>query len=1026
MYYLRLINPAYLTATLFFVVCAGYFYTFIRDITTEIRSKIYREYLLSGLCIVLACLFYGFMTFAKTPELSRFFWIIAYISYFMFLPVWIRFTTNMYTIKQPLTRFVHRYVFLGISAVFSVLIIFYDNVNFRHTVVGTQFYFENSLFFQIIGVYVFVLCIIVVTSHIRWWVQSDVKRQRIQQRTFVLLTITLAPLGYVTDFIIPAFTAFTITPLVSVLLFPASMHLYLSMRKNKTMNITVPNVAEYIFKSVTIPVLVFDHKNNIQLENAAAVDFFGASCIGKNIKTIIKYKFLDKAVEIMGVPIESKKGFRICDILFTVENDKYGEALCKVVILKDITELRESINSATHELALQLNREKEMSKALTAANQAKSNFLANMSHEIRTPMNVIIGLTEVLLEEGTPPKSTADYLKKINKAGSTLLGLINDILDISKIESKKFIIEPAKYDLAALLNDVITISIIKKEDKPINFVLETSGELFTHVIGDDLRVKQVLINLLSNAFKYTREGSVTLQIHCAYTGEGFVHFTFKIIDTGVGMRPEDIGKLFSDYNQVDTQANRAIEGTGLGLSIAKGLADLMGGTISVESIYGEGSVFTFTLQQGFVNNDHITPETLEQLRNFTYIEHKPETKIKPLDLHRARVLVVDDSPTNLDVARGVLHKYKMQVDCVTNGPDAINTIKTANPTYHAIFMDHMMPGMDGIETTQRIRSLGIKYAQNIPIIALTANALSGNEELFLGKGFNAFLSKPINTVKLDGIVREWVLPAVGDGFVDDGLDEGGWQGGLPLVEATLPDNRYVLVVDDSPTNLTVAVGVFGKLNIKPICITNGKTAIERITAGKPVYDAIFMDYMMPDLNGLETLKQIRALDTDYAKNIPVYALSGKDDEGSEQFFLDEGFNAYITKPLNTQKINVLLDKNGIFQVSPLPGINTVAALLLYDGDVDLLTTVLRSFAKNIPAQLSRMVTITAENLPRYAIDIHTIKGAASGIGAIEITRRAEKLEQSALSGNLDFVKERNADFVKDVKELIDEINIRFL
>ncbi|MCL2603565.1 MAG: response regulator [Defluviitaleaceae bacterium] len=1035
-----MINPAHVIATMFFVTCAGYLFTFLHDIANELRSKVYREYLTAGLCVVVACLFYGFMTLSRSEGLLRVFWTIAYIAYFMFLPLWIRFTANMITLKHKFTRFVYRRLLLWISVFLSAVILFYDNIVFRDTVMGTQFHYGDSAFFRFICVYVLVLCVFVFAAHIKWWTQSTMKRIRNQQRFFLLLTFAFAPAGFVTDFVVPAFTDFTVPPLVSILLFPASLHLFISMRRNKTMNITVPNVAAYIFKSVTIPALVLDHNNIVHLGNGGSSRFFGADKVGLPITDILQSDDWDSDVELKGVRIQTARGTRICDIMLTVEKDKYGDALCKVVLFKDITELREAVNDATHELALQLNREREMSVALASANQAKSNFLANMSHEIRTPMNVIIGLTEVLLEEDNPEINVMDYLKKINTAGKTLLELINDILDISKIESRKFTLTPVQYDLASMLNDIITISSIKKEDKPIRFALNIEDDLPAFCIGDNLRIKQVLINLLSNAFKYTREGTVTLAVNCKREGDAFL-FTYAIKDTGIGMRPEDLGKLFSDYNQVNTQANRAIEGTGLGLSIAKGLAELMGGSITVESVYGLGSVFTFTLRQGFVSGECIPYSVLESLRSFTYVEMKPEKQIERLDLHRARVLVVDDSPTNLDVARGVLRRYMIQVDCVTNGPDAVSRIKSGEPLYHAVFMDHMMPGMDGIEATQRIRGINTPYASNIPIIALTANALAGNEEMFLGECFNAFLPKPIDLTRLDGVLREWVLPYIADDTAKDTPD-------API---------YVLIVDDSPTNLTVAVSAFGRLGVRPVCVSSGQLAVERVRHGKPVYHAVFMDYMMPGMDGAETLRQIRALGSDYAKTVPIIALSGRDDEGSEQFFLDEGFTAYMPKPFDTEMAGRLLEritrvKNGEFlssassvssasfapfaspassaslppspsePVRDIPGIDTKTALALYGNDAKSLRSVMRSFAQHIPDQLKRMRALRqAKDLKEYALDVHTVRGAASSIGARQLSQRAGELEKMALAENLNGILEKNEAFINDIESLIAEI-----
>jgi PAS domain S-box-containing protein len=399
-----------------------------------------------------------------------------------------------------------------------------------------------------------------------------------------------------------------------------------------------------------------------------------------------------------------------------------------------------------------------------AASEAKSRFIANMSHEMRTPMNVIVGLTDLMLEEDSVSGKVKEELKKINTAGNTLTGIINDILDISKIEAGRQDLNPVQYDVASFLNDIITLNIVRIGEKAITFNLDIDDSLPQTLLGDDLRVKQVLNNLLSNAFKYTESGTVTLQIRNEKLGmgneevPGTVLVTFSVIDTGIGIREEDVKKLFSDYNQVDTKANRKIEGTGLGLSITKKFVEMMGGEITVESEYGKGTTFRASIRQGFVTDTPIPKEIVEKLRSFRYQDEKKQAqgKIVRADLSYARVLVVDDFPMNLDVAAGMLRKYKMQVDCVQSGQEAIDRIQAGGPVYNAVFMDHMMPGMDGVEATKLIRALGTEYAENIPVIALTANAVAGSEKMFLENGFNAFLPKPFNAPLLDSVVKQWI------------------------------------------------------------------------------------------------------------------------------------------------------------------------------------------------------------------------------------------------------------------------------
>ncbi|MDR0324454.1 MAG: response regulator [Treponema sp.] len=422
-----------------------------------------------------------------------------------------------------------------------------------------------------------------------------------------------------------------------------------------------------------------------------------------------------------------------------------------------ITNVMGSFDDVTERTKLQVELKAAL-KTAQEANDAKSNFLARMSHEMRTPLNAVIGLSDLTLEAGLLNGEAHMNLEKINNAGNIILSTVNDILDISKIEAGKFELAPVEYDIPSLINDTITQSIMRIESKPIDFVLDINENLPVRLYGDDLRIKQILNNLLSNAFKYTREGKVTLSLNCERK-EDIVFMTVKVSDTGEGIHSENIENLFSDYVQADMQHHRKIEGTGLGLPITKRLVEMMNGKIFVESEYGKGSVFTAVIQQQFVSDAVIGAETVESLRSFHYSDHKRRRNLqmRRISLPYARVLVVDDVTTNLDVAKGMMRPYGMQIDCLRSGKEAVDAVREEKIKYNAIFMDHMMPEMDGIEAAEIIRKeIGTEYAKTVPIIALTANAIMGNEEMFLSRGFNAFLPKPIELPRLDAIIREFV------------------------------------------------------------------------------------------------------------------------------------------------------------------------------------------------------------------------------------------------------------------------------
>ena len=420
------------------------------------------------------------------------------------------------------------------------------------------------------------------------------------------------------------------------------------------------------------------------------------------------------------------------------------------------------LEMAVQERTVELERQTEIA---VQASRAKSQFLATMSHEIRTPLNAVIGLSEIELqgyEAGFQANRLSDSSREniiqIHQSGASLLGIINEILDISKIEAGSFELVPAEYETASFINDTVNLNMVRIGSRPINFVLEINGDFPAKLTGDELRVKQVLNNLLSNAIKYTDKGTVTLNIAWSVHSPGMVKLIFTVRDTGMGIRAEDMGKLFSSYTQLDTGANRKIEGTGLGLAITKNLVEMMGGSISAKSEYGKGSVFTAEIIQGLVDGSlSLGEETAEALRNFRYLSRTQTAGLslnkEPLWLPQVRVLVVDDLPANLLVARGMLAPYGLQADTAASGREAIEMVKNHN--YDLIFMDHMMPEMDGIETAEAIRKLETNGKQT-PIIALTANALRGMRESYLEKGFQDYLSKPISPAALDEIINKWL------------------------------------------------------------------------------------------------------------------------------------------------------------------------------------------------------------------------------------------------------------------------------
>jgi len=359
-------------------------------------------------------------------------------------------------------------------------------------------------------------------------------------------------------------------------------------------------------------------------------------------------------------------------------------------------------------------------------------------------MNAIIGMSELAHRECGESKA-GEYIANIKQAGNNLLSIINDILDFSKIESGRMEPVNACYNTASLLNDVLTIMRVRSEKGAVDFSSDIDETIPSFMIGDAVRIRQVLLNILSNAVKYTKKGFVKFSASWRREDSNFATLIFTIEDSGIGIKPEDMGKLFDTFSRLDLERNFSIEGTGLGLSIVRSLCRAMGGNITATSEYNKGSIFTVTLPQAISDDKPLG--VIDKKINWH------DTRDKHLTAPGFRVLVVDDVKINLMVAEGLLASYEMTVTTCQSGEDALLLVQEND--YDLVLMDHMMPGMNGIEATAAIRALGTRF-EKLPIVALTANAIVGMREMFLKNGLDDFLSKPIEISKLEELIARWV------------------------------------------------------------------------------------------------------------------------------------------------------------------------------------------------------------------------------------------------------------------------------
>ena len=422
-----------------------------------------------------------------------------------------------------------------------------------------------------------------------------------------------------------------------------------------------------------------------------------------------------------------------------------------IILVSDTTRL----HIEQEERSLQLEEALSIAQAATEqarrANSAKSEFLANMSHEIRTPINAVLGMNEMIIRESTS-KSITTYARNVESAGRNLLSIINDILDFSKIEAGKMEISEGEYKLSSVLNDVTNMIVFKARQKDLKFSVSVDEGLPDGLYGDEVRVRQVITNILNNAVKYTHEGSVTMDVTGRMTADDRITLEVRISDTGIGIKEEDIPKLFKKFERVDLVQNNTVEGTGLGLSITQNLLRMMDGHVSVESVYGEGSTFTINLPQRVVSAEPIG-NFHEKFERYVHALKAYRESFKAPD---ANLLVVDDTDMNLTVIEGLLSKTEINLDTASSGLEALSL--TTSKKYDLIFMDQRMPHMDGTQTLNNIRSQEGGLNRDTPVICLTADAVSGARAKYIEQGFTDYLSKPVEGPNLETALIKYLPP----------------------------------------------------------------------------------------------------------------------------------------------------------------------------------------------------------------------------------------------------------------------------
>lgn len=490
-----------------------------------------------------------------------------------------------------------------------------------------------------------------------------------------------------------------------------------------------------LLDSMSDGVIAIDKHGRIASYNPAAAGIFPdltIYAVGRNINDVAGFPEYVPGEDVIGEFCQNGSFYQghAEEIL-----DKYGEKKGYVILILDMTETRNYIEEIT--------RVREQAEQ---ANIAKSAFLANMSHEIRTPMNAIVGLSDIIMEESRGQK-VYEYACDIKASAHNLLALINDILDLSKVEAGKMELVPTQYHVKSLVKEVLNMMDIVASQHGLMVESEYDTTIPCSYLGDETRIKQILVNLLNNALKFTKKGHVKISVSGTRgETEDTERLIFRVEDTGCGIREEDLEKIFENFKQLDSKRNRSAEGTGLGLSITKHLAELMQGTIKVESVYGEGSTFIVDILQKIADARPLS-EVPEQ-------EVKKEDPLEPFTVSGYKVLVVDDNLINRKVARSFLQTYGLEITEAESGMEAIDLVHRTQ--FDIIFMDHMMPLMDGIEAVQKIRNDCGENGTLPVIIALTANAMEGVRETFLASGFQDFITKPLDRKAMHRVLLKWI------------------------------------------------------------------------------------------------------------------------------------------------------------------------------------------------------------------------------------------------------------------------------
>lgn len=679
---------------------------------------------------------YGIMGFTETGEVAAVFRAVGLVGVAGFMMT--EALMIAYMVELPKWLFRAYAMIFGIVAVVDLYFFIPDQHTFVRLNGRMCYYTTNSFGRMVHSIFLAFVAVTMIAMAILWVHKEKPKRQSYYVRATILANIAIL------FSIIPD----TILPMLGKPSFPSSAYgMFLTYMitwfwatRFNAFSITVGNLSQYIYESANTAILIFDEYFRLVLANPYGQELLGIKKI-ENQKLMQLFQGTDAEFgrikdgilrDNKGVAeLVSVHGAISCALNFSLARDFHDDPYCIVCFVYDLT------------------KEKNMLEEVVRANEAKSQFLANMSHEIRTPINGILGMDSVLLKE-CHDENLREYAKNIQSAGQSLLSIINDILDISKIESGKMEILTIRYQLFSVLNDCYNLTKIKLQNKPVSFIMQINEKLPSWLYGDEVRIRQIINNFLSNAVKYTKEGNITFELDFEEKTDEQILLVITVRDTGIGIKEEDLGKLFESFTRIEEKRNRNIEGTGLGLNLTKNLVNLMGGEVFAESTYGKGSCFTAKIPQKIAD---AKPMGDFGKRYQQYLSTSDDDKLSFL-APDAKILVVDDVTMNLKVVEGLLKATKIQIDTAVSGSECLECVKTT--PYQMIFLDHMMPEMDGLETLEHMKNLADNPNAQTPVIMLTANAIVGAKEEYIEAGFTDYLTKPIRETELLEMILKYL------------------------------------------------------------------------------------------------------------------------------------------------------------------------------------------------------------------------------------------------------------------------------